>query len=194
MKQSVKNAYSRLFRSAPARRKASAPVEVHSTAPRAAMAPHMGTGGSALPLLGSNSAHIHPQMQSGVLAYRWREKNHIEILLVRKLRSRTWGIPKGKVKRRLSSAENAAKEAFEEAGVRGRVQARAAGTYRATKRKLGEKIVIEVSVHMLEVTRTSEEWPEKAIREVRWCSPQEAAKLLQEPMLVALCSDLRNIV
>jgi ADP-ribose pyrophosphatase YjhB (NUDIX family) len=126
------------------------------------------------------------------LAYRKADKGDVEVLLVRKLRSRSWGIPKGKVKRRLSAAENAAKEAFEEAGVKGHVQQRAAGSFRAVKRVHDQKIVIEVAVHLLEVTKTAKTWSEKAKRETKWCSPEEAANLLREPLLADLCVRLRD--
>jgi ADP-ribose pyrophosphatase YjhB (NUDIX family) len=86
-----------------------------------------------------------PQIQSGVLAYR-RQKKGFEVLLVKKPLSQNWGIPKGKLAEGLSLAENAAKEAFEEAGVKGRIEREAAGSYRAMKRRGDHQILIEVSV------------------------------------------------
>ena len=62
-----------------------------------------------------------PQIQSGVLAYRRHKKRGLEILLVKKPLSQNWGIPKGKLAAGLSLSDNAAKEAFEEAGVRGMI-------------------------------------------------------------------------
>jgi 8-oxo-dGTP pyrophosphatase MutT (NUDIX family) len=56
-----------------------------------------------------------------VLAYRRFESSEILILAIKKHRSINWGIPKGKVESPLSFAANAAKEAFEEAGVKGRI-------------------------------------------------------------------------
>ena len=90
----------------------------------------------------------------------------------------------------LSLADNAAKEAFEEAGVTGHVRQRAAGTYRAVKRVSGRQIVIEVCVFLLEVTGTARKWPEQGEREIKWCSPQEAIRLLREPLLIELCARL----
>jgi hypothetical protein len=60
-------------------------------------------------------------LESGTLAFRRRRRRGLEILLVSKRRAKKWGIPKGKLVPHLSFAENAAKEAFEEAGVIGRM-------------------------------------------------------------------------
>jgi 8-oxo-dGTP pyrophosphatase MutT (NUDIX family) len=145
-----------------------------------------------VPLLGSEAGRTDPQIQSGVLAYRRHAKSGVEVLLVRKRTSTNWGIPKGKLKSKLSSAENAAKEAFEEAGVKGDVEERVAGTYRAVKRQSDKRIVIEVSVHFLKVTKTLTNWPERDLRDVKWCSPQAAAKLLREPVLIELCEQIAD--
>lgn len=143
-----------------------------------------------MPLLGSEAGRTRPQIQSGALAYRRAENGEISVLLVRKIHSQNWGIPKGKLVPHLSLDENAAKEAFEEAGVRGRIQQVAAATYRAIKRIYGQKCVIEVCVFLLEVTETAKTWPEKAKRDFKWVSPQEAAVLLREPVLADLCMRL----
>jgi ADP-ribose pyrophosphatase YjhB (NUDIX family) len=142
------------------------------------------------PLLGSKAARNHPQTQSGALAWRRRRNGDVEVLLVRKLRSKTWGVPKGKVKSYLSPSDNAAKEAFEEAGVKGRMSPRAAGSYRAVKRAHDFKIVIEVAIYLLEVTSTARTWREKHKRDIGWFAPDEAAALLKEPMLAELCRSL----
>jgi 8-oxo-dGTP pyrophosphatase MutT (NUDIX family) len=129
-----------------------------------------------------------PQIQSGVLAYRHHKRKGTEILLVKKPLSQNWGIPKGKLVEGLSRAENAAKEAFEEAGVRGNIRQEAAGSYRAMKRRGDHQILIEVSVFLLEVTSVAKKWPEKSTRLVRWCAVPEAIRLLREPILIELCS------
>ncbi|HJU17622.1 MAG TPA: NUDIX hydrolase [Stellaceae bacterium] len=131
-------------------------------------------------------------LQSGVLAYRRTKKGELLILLVRKRRSKQWGIPKGKVEAHLSFGENAAKEAFEEAGVRGSISADSVGMFRATKRspsRLGTR-VIEVWVYLLEVTECLSRWPEKGKRQTKWLPCEAAAAALREPVLVDLCHRL----
>jgi 8-oxo-dGTP pyrophosphatase MutT (NUDIX family) len=56
------------------------------------------------------------------------------VLLVSKRRSGKWGIPKGRVDGRLTFGEVAAKEAFEEAGIKGRVSPNSIGMFRVEKR------------------------------------------------------------
>jgi NUDIX domain len=62
-------------------------------------------------------------LESGVLAFRREENGEPLILLISKRRSKKWGIPKGRAEPYLSLHENAAKEAFEEAGVIGNCSA-----------------------------------------------------------------------
>ena len=57
--------------------------------------------------------------QSAVVPYRL-VKNEIEVLLITTRKGR-WIIPKGIIEPELSAAESAAKEALEEAGVKGEV-------------------------------------------------------------------------
>jgi len=66
-------------------------------------------------------------LESGVLAYRRRKNGEVLILLVSKKRSKKWGIPKGRVNASLSFGETAAKEAYEEAGVMGRISPNSIG-------------------------------------------------------------------
>jgi 8-oxo-dGTP pyrophosphatase MutT (NUDIX family) len=130
-----------------------------------------------------------PMLESGALAYRRLKNGKLVILLVSKKRSKKWGIPKGKVSASLSFGETAAKEAFEEAGVRGRVSPNSIGMFRAKK---GTPIPqnIEVWVYLLEVDETVSNWPEKETRQIRWVSCKVAALELREPVLTDLCHRL----
>ena len=135
-----------------------------------------------------SGAHI----QSGALPYRTNKAGRRQVLLVTSARSSRWTIPKGRVVPGLSLAENAAKEAMEEAGVVGNVATRAAGSYRAVKRLPTGKTVIDVWVFLLDVTRTLGDWPEKGRRRIKWVSPTTAGRLLREPLLRRLCRQLEG--
>lgn len=135
---------------------------------------------------------LKPQLQSGVLAYRLLSDHELEVLLVKKPSSLNWGIPKGKWEQHLTLRENAAKEAFEEAGVHGNIGQQALGSYRAVKRASDRDTLIEVWVYLLEVTAIAEIWPEQATRLVQWLPPEEAAGLLREPFLAKCCWDLKK--
>jgi len=131
-----------------------------------------------------------PLLESGALAYRLDRRGEPRVLVLTTSKGKQWGIPKGRVEPCLSFGDNAAKEAFEEAGILGEVAANSAGMYRATKRLTAGETVIEVWVYLLKVTGTLADFPEKGRRELKWVSCDEAAKLLREPFLAKLCRDL----
>jgi 8-oxo-dGTP pyrophosphatase MutT (NUDIX family) len=131
-------------------------------------------------------------LESGVLAFRREDNGEPHVLLISKKRSKKWGIPKGRAEPHLSLHENAAKEAFEEAGVIGYVSPSSVGVFRAKKSATdpAHKQVIEVWVYLLEVTETLQDWPEKEKRTIRWVPCEVAAGQLREPVLTRLCHRL----
>jgi 8-oxo-dGTP pyrophosphatase MutT (NUDIX family) len=131
-------------------------------------------------------------LESGVLAFRREGNGEPLVLLISKRRSKKWGIPKGRAEPHLSLHENAAKEAFEEAGVIGYVAPSSVGMFRAEKaaaNALGKQ-VIEVWVYLLEVTETLPDWPERGKRTISWVTCEAAARYLREPVLTHLCHRL----
>jgi 8-oxo-dGTP pyrophosphatase MutT (NUDIX family) len=70
-----------------------------------------------------------PQMRGASDLGTWSKKAVYEILLVTSRRSRQWIIPKGWPIRGLEPFRSAAQEAYEEAGVRGKVSSRPIGSY-----------------------------------------------------------------
>src|SRR5260221_1130811 len=133
-----------------------------------------------------------PKLQSGVLAYKVAPNGKVRILLVRTTRSKRWSIPKGKARSDLTLAANAAKEAFEEAGVKGDIAWSAAGMFRTSKRIWYGDAIIEVWVYFLKVTEQLEHWPEEGKRQTKWVSCQEAGEVLKEPLLVSLCHKIER--
>jgi 8-oxo-dGTP pyrophosphatase MutT (NUDIX family) len=128
-------------------------------------------------------------LESGVLAFRREHNREPLVLLISKRRWKKWGIPKGRAEPHLSLRENAAKEAFEEAGVLGYIAPSSVGMFRAAKataNSLGKQL-IEVWVYLLEVTETLPDWPEKGKRTIRWTTCEAAARHLREPVLAHLC-------
>jgi 8-oxo-dGTP pyrophosphatase MutT (NUDIX family) len=119
--------------------------------------------------------------QSGVIAYRINN-GAPEILLVTSRNRRRWVIPKGVVEIGMSAVESAAKEAYEEAGVRGEACAEAIGSYEYTK----WNGVCIVEVFLVHVTELLDEWPEKGERERGWMTVGEAVETLQEEGLKSL--------
>jgi 8-oxo-dGTP pyrophosphatase MutT (NUDIX family) len=133
-----------------------------------------------------------PKLQSGALAYKIGPSGKIRVLLVRTRRSKRWSIPKGGAEPNLTLAANAAKEAFEEAGVIGEIEADSIGMFRTTKRAWYGEALLEIWVYRMRVTEQADHWPEEGDREVKWVSCREAARILHEPLLSELCRSLRR--
>ena len=119
--------------------------------------------------------------QSGVVALR-RRAGAAQVLLVTSARGKRWVIPKGIVEKGHSPARSAAKEAWEEAGVTGRVGRRMLGRYRYEK----WQGVCRVLVYRLDVERVHRAWPEDHVRRRVWLAPDKAASRVREPALAGI--------
>lgn len=131
-----------------------------------------------------------PRLQSGALVYRIDPRNRREVLLVRKRRSKRWGIPKGTAEPHLSLAENAAKEVFEETGVTGVVAPNSIGMFRAMKRAPKGRQILEIWVYLLRAMDATKDFPESDERETKWVECKKAAAQIGEPVLAELCRQL----
>ncbi len=125
------------------------------------------------------------RIQYAALPYRFTPAAALEILLVTTRRSRRWIIPKGWPIKGLRPPKSAAREAFEEAGVRGKVGAKSVGVFNYDKllAENGIPVNCEVRVFPLLVKRQSEAWPEFEQRVVQWVEPARAVALIKEPGL-----------
>ncbi|MFM6012572.1 MAG: NUDIX hydrolase [Dolichospermum sp.] len=116
--------------------------------------------------------------QSGVIPYRIIE-GKVEILLITTRKRQGWVIPKGGLCKGMSPHESAAKEAWEEAGVLGRVTTEKFGNYKY--RKGGN--IYRVNLFLLPVEEVLEDWPEATARERKWLEVNQAAELVKENSL-----------
>jgi 8-oxo-dGTP pyrophosphatase MutT (NUDIX family) len=124
--------------------------------------------------------------QFGALPFRMGSAEP-EVMLITSRETKQWIIPKGWPKRGVAPRRVAAREAFEEAGLRGKVAKRPLGAYRYEKRMSPALVVpCEVTVFLLHVKRQLDDWPEKNERERCWLSPDEAAARVTEEELSAL--------
>lgn len=80
----------------------------------------------------------------------------------------------------------AAIEAFEEAGVVGRVRSRSLGTFSYDKIQSKGVRPCRVKVYPLKVRKLRHEWPEARERVRRWFSPDDAAAAVREPELAEI--------
>ncbi len=92
-----------------------------------------------------------------------------------------------------SSAQSAAFEALEEAGVAGQIAAEPIGRYHYTKEKKTRSIACGVDVYPLLVTHQLLTWPEKSQREIVWLPLAEAALRVAEPELRQILLNFRKI-
>ncbi|MEO5337827.1 MAG: NUDIX hydrolase [Magnetospirillum sp. WYHS-4] len=131
-----------------------------------------------------------PVRQSAVVAYRLDEHGAIEVLLVSSRSTGRWVVPKGDVKPTLSAAKSAAKEAFEEAGIGGKVRKKALGSYRYFKADDARGRPHDVEVFAMEVKTVKARWPERKERVREWLPVETAARLVCERELRQLILEL----
>ncbi len=138
---------------------------------------------------------IAVRQQFGVLPYRETKKTGLEILLVTSRETRRWIVPKGWPIKGLKPAESAAREAYEEAGLRGATANRSLGSYVYDKRLVEKHTTVpcEVKVYPMRVRRQEAAWPEQAERETRWFSPTAAIAAVLEGGLKAIIADFAGV-
>jgi len=131
-----------------------------------------------------------------VAALPWRADAvaGLQVLLVSSRETRRWVIPKGWPMKGKTDPQAAAQEAYEEAGLDGRIAEKAIGDYPYLKRlKSGAARPVTVDVYPMEVTGEHATWPEKGQRTLRWMSPVEAALAVQEPELRELIARFAQV-
>jgi 8-oxo-dGTP pyrophosphatase MutT (NUDIX family) len=114
--------------------------------------------------------------QVAAVCYRVH-RDHIEFLLVQTDGGR-WTFPKGSVESGLTNAQSAALEAFEEAGVHGRIEEACFARYvrRKGARSIGVEVV--VNAHLCEVSWLDK--PQEADRNPTWFNVEKAKRRLRE--------------
>ncbi len=133
------------------------------------------------------------RQQYAALPYRLGAEG-LQILLVTSRETQRWVIPKGWPMRGKKPPAAAAREAFEEAGVTGKVGRAAIGAYRYVKLlKNGAPLVCQVDVFPLLVERRRKRWPEQQQRTGHWFKAGEAAESVREPELQALIARFGRI-
>jgi 8-oxo-dGTP pyrophosphatase MutT (NUDIX family) len=133
--------------------------------------------------------------QVAAVCYRVRNAG-IEFLLVRTRGSGRWTFPKGSAEPGLTHAQAAALEAFEEAGVHGRIEEVSFASYVRRKsgdsRKSAASKKQAVSAHLCEVTRM--EAPLECDRNPTWLSPEKAKRCLREDRVADYAAELARVI
>jgi 8-oxo-dGTP pyrophosphatase MutT (NUDIX family) len=110
------------------------------------------------------------------------------VMLITSRETHRWVIPKGWPMHGRKPRDVAAREAFEEAGVVGRIIGKKpVGSYHYSKQLPShDSVLCEVQVFLLLVEQQLEDWPEKSQRKTCWVQPQEAYELVSEGGLAEL--------
>jgi len=138
-------------------------------------------------------APVPTRTQVAALCYRDRRKQGRQILLVTSRGSGRWILPKGWPIKGLNASGAAKQEAWEEAGVRGKISNEPLGSFHYKKRlDDGSRAICEAQVFAMKVAGLSNKFPERDERERKWVSPQTAAKMVSEPALQNIIRDFQG--
>lgn len=117
-----------------------------------------------------------------------------QVMLITSRETKRWIIPKGWPEKKLAPYDVAAREAFEEAGLIGKVGKCSIATFQYEKRlKSGKTAMCVVETYLFEVERELDDWPEKGERLRQWMPATEAAELVGEDGLAQLLRNLKTV-
>ena len=115
------------------------------------------------------------------------------VLLVTSRDTGRWIVPKGWPERKIKPYDQAAQEAYEEAGALGLITKKPFGSYTYEKRLGNRSVTCSVDVYLLKVECELEEWPERNQRSRKWMSPAEAVSLVDNSGLAELLLRLNAV-
>lgn len=135
-----------------------------------------------------------PPHRVQVAALPWRRvKGGIEVMLITSRDTGRWVLPKGWPEAGEEFYDAAAREAVEEAGLKGIISSHEAGRYFYDKCAVNrDDIRCEVFVYPLEVSNVADKWKEKGERKRKWVSPEKAAGMVAEPDLAEVIRNFRR--
>ena len=113
---------------------------------------------------------------SGCIVTR-KKKGGVQVLMIRSSTTNQWTHPKGGIEGKLSSAESAVKEVYEEAGIIGAISS-ALGSHKGRSR--GLKTSIEW-FHLKSVV-VLKDYPECATRDRKWFSAARAIQMTRKSL------------
>ena len=127
--------------------------------------------------------------QSAVIPYRMHKKS-MQIMLIGSSKRNHWVVPKGIHEPGLSAQKSAAREAYEEAGIRGTVSKSMLGQYEYIK--WGANCTVEVYAMRVREVLADSEW-EETHRGRKWVSIDEAIDKIKEPSMRPMIQSLAEL-
>ena len=133
-------------------------------------------------------------LKVAAICYRLNSDDEVEFLLVRTARGR-WTFPKGGVDGDPTGADAAAREAYEEAGVRGKVEPSSFTRYLHHKQRLfrrSQENGVAVEAYLCEVVQLVA--PREYHRDPTWFSARKAKRRLAEARPPKFAAELERVV
>ncbi|MGY9039559.1 MAG: NUDIX hydrolase [Rhodobacterales bacterium] len=138
-------------------------------------------------LQGARKGEVRTQFAA--LCYRVRQ-GKVQVLLITSRGAKRWIVPKGWPMDAKTPGAAAAREAWEEAGVRGRVTGGCLGVYSYIKAVDDTaQLPVIAMLYPIEVQMLADKYPEAGQRRRNWMSRKKAAKLVSEPELARMIRD-----
>jgi 8-oxo-dGTP pyrophosphatase MutT (NUDIX family) len=129
-----------------------------------------------------DAAKTDLRTQFAALCYRIKNEK-VQFCLVTSRRSGRWIVPKGWPMNGQTPMDAAATEAFEEAGVRGKIEPRPIGVFSYYKVHSKNELPCIAVVYPLKVKKVLRTWPERKERNRKWLSRKKAAALVDDAEL-----------
>jgi len=117
--------------------------------------------------------------QACAVPYRFGQRG-LEFCLITARKSGRWGFPKGTIQRSETAGETAINEALEEGGLVGRIVGQPIGSFEYSKRQRR----MTVTVMLMAVDQTNDEWLESGQRSRQWVTVHEARIMLDRTALL----------
>lgn len=129
--------------------------------------------------------------QVAALAFRREDDGSVRVLVISSRDTHRPVIPKGWPMRGKKDRDAAALEAFQEAGVQGKVSRKPIGSYHYWKRLSDSFVLTKVNVYALDVRRELTEFDERGQRQSAWLLQADAARLVDDPELATLIAEAK---
>lgn len=120
--------------------------------------------------------------QFGALCYRIRN-GKVQVLMITTRTKKRWIVPKGWPMNKSTPSQAAAREAYEEAGVRGKITGNCIGIYSYTKDVDGDDLPCVVALYPMLVEKVHANYPEHLQRKRKWMGRKKAAEAVTNPEL-----------
>ena len=128
----------------------------------------------------------------GVIPFRGKGSQSA-ILLITSLTRGRWIFPKGKLKSKEDHEDGCKREAFEEAGITGKVFNDFPITTLITRSFEGRIEKFPVTYYPFSVQKQLDDWPEKQKRERQWSLLEDVRKIVSKEDYLALINQFINL-